>query len=63
MRGMCMKNIILKLKKMTKRNIYKKEKVPYDMGAMLSYAKERNVPLHTLSSAEMSMFLLKKPAR
>lgn len=58
-----MKSIILKSKKKMKRNIYKRELFPYDMRAMISYAKEKNVPLHELTSTEMSMFLLKKPAR
>lgn len=63
MRGMFMKSILLKLKKKMKRNIYKRELFPYDMGAMRTYARERNVPIHTLSSNEIAMFLLKKPIR
>lgn len=54
-----MRSIRLKMR----RNIYKRESFPYDMKAMISYVKERNVPLHTLSTTEMSKFLLKKPAR
>ena len=53
-----MRSIRLKMR----RNIYKREFFPYDMKAMLSYAKERNVPLHTLSTKEISQFLLRKPA-
>ena len=55
-----MKNILLKLKRKKKRNIYKKEAFPYDMKAMTAYAEKRNIPLHTLTSAELSMFSLKK---
>jgi len=51
------------LKKKMKRNIYKREAFPYDMRAMLEYAKKKNIPLHTLSEKELTMFLLKKPVR
>lgn len=58
-----MRSIRLKLKKKIKRNIYKREAFMYDMKSMILYAEKKNVPLHTLSSSEMDMFLLKKPAR
>ena len=65
MRGMCMKNMILRMKqKFNKRYyLYRKEPFPYNMKAVLAYAEEKGVPVYTLTEEELAQFLLKRPAR
>lgn len=41
------------------RNIYKKEKFPYDMGLMQEYARAKGKSLHELTAEEMEMFVIK----
>ena len=58
LRGIRMRKLINRL--MYRRNIYKKEKFPYNVQAMLAYTRESGkTAISQLSEQEAAMFLIK----